>query len=108
MSIIKKDNEMPEAFEEFDFYNRANKDEIKKTLRELGSKLKALHQETGETAGGLLNLYAVRRGLKSERGVVMPAYGRLLEAYKWLKKLEDTDRKDEIICGSTDITSLPF
>ena len=74
--FISKD----EFHEEFDFYKHPA---IKGTLRELKKRL--------NTVGNDVEAWAVKRKLRSHLGVVMPGYGRLIGANRWLKKLEEQD-----------------
>jgi hypothetical protein len=87
MAQVKDKQDMPEAFEEFDFYSRTDPN-IKVTLLALQGKLKEMGRAPGSTLLSWPVEYAEKRGLKSKNGVVMPAYGRLMNAYKWLIKLE--------------------
>lgn len=68
-----------EYHDEFDFYKHPA---AKITIRQLQEKSKGMDLEQ----------YASSKKLKSERGVVMPAYGRLINAWKWMEHLEEKDR----------------
>lgn len=92
MSKLDRDT-LPEAFDEFDFFNRSNRDEIKRTLRKLQDNLSKFGRTLGETNWQSVDAYATSKGIKGERGVKMPAYGRLISAYQWLIKLEENERE---------------
>lgn len=102
--------------DEFDFYNHPDK---KKEILELQKKLHDLGRPRFSTSFSWTDEYAEKRNppIKSSHGVVMPAYGRLLNAYNWLIKLEEQERKDslKVVEGmepgpvqGIDKTSLPF
>lgn len=105
--MVKTQEKLPEAFEEFDFYHRTDPT-IKQTLRELQKRLSALGRAPLSTNFSEVEQYAENRGLKSERGVVMPAYGRLHEAFKWLLKLEEQDAKVDASRELSMSAELPF
>lgn len=77
-----------ESHEEFDFFKHADK---KKDLYALQSKLKELGRATGSTVWSFVDEYAIQRKIKSDSGVVLPAFARLTNAFQWLVKLEKID-----------------
>ena len=73
----------PDEFhEEFDFYRHPN---VKPTLLKLREKSTALKLFD-------IDDYAVHRKLRSEHGIVRDGYPRLLNAWKWMLKLIETDK----------------
>lgn len=84
MSILKK--EEVEYKDEFDFYNNPM---AKGVLRELRAKVSLLPPDQQN-----YHDYAIHRKIKSDHGVVMPAYSRLLNAWKWMLKLEEKEPKE--------------
>ena len=83
-----------EVHEEFDYFVHPK---AKDTLRQLHQKVHGLHITD-------MDEYAVWRKLRSEHGVVMPAYGRLVNAWKWMVKLVEHEKT----APRTTITDLPL
>lgn len=71
-----------EFHEEFDFYRHPS---AKDTLRKLYEKTQALKIYD-------LDEYAIHRKLRTEHGIVIPGYPRLLNAWKWMLKLVETEK----------------
>ncbi len=80
--------------EEFDFFLHPN---AKTMLRDLHQKAHSLHITD-------MDEYAVWRKLRSEHGVVMPAYARLVNAWKWMVKLVEHEKT----APRTTVTDLPL
>lgn len=97
--MVQEKTETPEAFDEFDFVHRGDPN-IKVALVALQKNLSALGRPHGSRLQSWPIEYAEKRGIKGERGVVMPAFGRLLNAYKWLQVYESMNQPSK--------TELPF
>lgn len=95
--ILKKDESRACPFcgvfgceeDEFNFYVHPNS---KSKLIELRRKVSLLPLGSRDRDD-----YAISKKLKSERGVVMPAYGKLCEAWEWMKKLEESPVPAELL-----------
>lgn len=72
-----------EHHDEFDFYVHPG---AKDTIRKLQAKTQLLKIfDTDE--------YAIHQKIRGEHGVILPAYTRLLNCWKWMLKLMEVDAK---------------
>lgn len=79
----------------------------KSVLYKLQAKLKEIGRPYGSGSWDWVEKYAIQRKLKSVHGVVMCGYGKLVEAYSWLIKLEEFDKKIDASRPQV-ATDLPF
>lgn len=76
-----------EVHEEFDFYVHPQSKDM----------LKRLHAKTQLLQIYDMDDYAIHRKLRSERGVVMPGYARLVNAWKWMRKMVEPEKQTHLL-----------